>query len=433
MGHLLQVARAHADAVGELLRIYEGLGRSISLLRQGWELCPKDAVLEAVAVGIYKDILEFHRRALEYFRKPSKTLPSCILRPCHYGAHIGHLVWKVVFASTWTTYKVTFEDLIAGIGQHNLLILGNTTFAEYRQRRQLEEVRKAAKRCEKDQEHFLDLQQWLRGPSIADDHARLRRCQVDGTGRWLFKHPEFKKWFDPVSPYVPLLLWLNGKPGAGKSTLAAMAVQEAIDNAEKQVPKPTVLYFYCKGGDSERDNFVAIGRSLLLQLLRNGRPRDHGQQYDRSVLEHLYSAFLNTPGPVLETRSVVEELLETAILNCACVYIVLDGIDECQAGERQGIVRWFSQLVENLPQDCADQVRVLFVSQDDMRARRDFAGMSGLRIDVDDTRGDIAKSCEDWAVTMPKERGRPVKLPDETRRLMITRITESSNGEMHAF
>jgi hypothetical protein len=45
----------------------------MSLLQQSWDLHPKDAHLASVLVEVYKCILDFHFKALHYFKKPSRS------------------------------------------------------------------------------------------------------------------------------------------------------------------------------------------------------------------------------------------------------------------------------------------------------------------------------------------------------------------------
>lgn len=165
----------------------------------------------------------------------------------------------------------------------------------------------------------------------------------------------------------PPLLWLNGTPGAGKTILASLVVEEA----QNLTTAPVVLYFYCKHGDNERDNFISMGRSLLSQLLAQDRD---------SLLPYYFDKFSNSTEAVLNTQATIEKLLDMAIRNCLSVYIVIDGIDECPRKERDTVSAWFRQLVELLPLSNSDQIRCLFVSQDDGIARKDFADMTTLKI-----------------------------------------------------
>lgn len=62
------------------------------------------------------------------------------------------------------------------------------------------------------------VQQWLGFASIETRHEDASTDRHPGTGKWLLQHPKFQAWFDITYCMTPVL-WLNGKPGAGKSRL----------------------------------------------------------------------------------------------------------------------------------------------------------------------------------------------------------------------
>ena len=61
---------------------------------------------------------------------------------------------------------------------------------------------------------------WLRPTDMESDQEYLRRMRVEypGTCTWLLEDETFQEWFiqQPDMAVPPKLLWLNGKPGAGK-------------------------------------------------------------------------------------------------------------------------------------------------------------------------------------------------------------------------
>lgn len=156
-----------------------------------------------------------------------------------------------------------------------------------------------------------------------------------------------------------------------------------IEEATKLQPVPTVLYFYCKHKNSERDNFLSLARTLLSQLLKQ----------DKGLLFYFYQKSCEGGEPVLTSPAMVEELLMFAFKNCKSAYIIIDGLDECTRDERKKIVQWFRKLVEDLPTSEPDRFRCLFVSQDDGPARKDLSGLSSHKISNDDTKHDIEMYC----------------------------------------
>lgn len=295
---------------------------------------------------------------------------------------------------------------------HQNVIMRHTSIAEYRSNRENREKRTAERRDETNEQHFRELRTWLQGADFEDDHDTLRRAQIPGTGRWLFDNAQFKKWFDPISSYS--LLWMNGLPGAGKSVLASMVVEEINYIARSRNSQYRCLYFYCKEGDGERDNFVAIGRSLLLQLLT----------HEPQMVAYPHSVYRKSKQTILRTRLVVEDLLEKTLLACPSVYIVLDGIDECAQEERQGLVQWFKKLVEKLHPITSNQLRVLFVSQSNTRERRDFSGITSLKIQADDNKSDVAMFARIEAAKIQDKFG----ITDQDRVDISHRIPDSCGG-----
>ena len=63
---------------------------------------------------------------------------------------------------------------------------------------------------------------WLKAIEMENEqhHFATIRSQYPNTGRWLLEHTTFKEWFDPQFTTLPTLLWLHGKPGAGKYIFA---------------------------------------------------------------------------------------------------------------------------------------------------------------------------------------------------------------------
>jgi hypothetical protein len=159
--------------------------------------------------------------------------------------------------------------------------------------------------------------------------------------------------------------------------------------------KPTVLFFYCKHDNNDRNNFSAIARSFLAQMLKQ----------DRELLNYFYQECCDSGEAVLSDPALMKNLLNAGFINCKGAYIIIDGLDECPRKERQDISRWFRNLVESLPTSEPERLRCLLVSQDDGAARKDCAGLSNLKITEEDNKQDIAEYCrveaEKLKLTLP--------------------------------
>ncbi|KAF4413455.1 Vegetative incompatibility protein HET-E-1 [Colletotrichum fructicola] len=254
---LLQNVDSLFTAFDEILDTYDQLGQTLSLVLQATELFPEDKQMVKVVASIYDDILAFHREAFRYFQKSN-------------AKRFIHAIFQ--------TYQKTFEDLIQAIKRHQQILLGQSTFSEARRARANDE-RMRLQILETGQSRVRrELVLWLKGANTQNDHDRLLRIREEfpTTGVWLLSKPEFKGWFERYTSRPPML-WLNGVPGAGKTVLSSIV----IENCKALAHQPHVLYFYCKGGDPDRDNLSAIGRSLLLQLLKE----------DSDVMQWIYQEY----------------------------------------------------------------------------------------------------------------------------------------------
>jgi hypothetical protein len=160
----------------------------------------------------------------------------------------------------------------------------------------------------------------------------------------------------------------------GKTILASMVIEEA-----RKHQAVSVIYFYCRYRDCDRSTFLGVARGLLSQLLSQ----------DDALLDFIHDKASKSGQATLSTESIAIDLLGTSIKNCDKLYVVIDGLDECERDERKKIVAFFENTWNSLPQIEQDSLRCLFLSQDDGAARKDFASMSFIKITQDHTKRDI--------------------------------------------
>lgn len=88
--------------------------------------------------------------------------------------------------------------------------------------------------------------------------------------------------------------------------------------------------------------------------------------------------------------------MRVALSSSKRTYIILDGLDECDAKERRCVVEFFRNTVEALPIADMDSIRCLFVSQDDKEARKDLSNIPSISICPSDTKHDIHSFVMIW-------------------------------------
>src|SRR5205814_5059978 len=116
-------------------------------------------------------------------------------------------------------------------------------------------------------------------------------------------------------------LWVHGLPGSGKSVLAANTINFLQEN-----PSSICAYFFCNYGEPAKRSADSIVRTIASQVARSSEP-------SLTALTKLRLSHYNLtrPIPLLWQHLVLEVvgLLERHI------YIVIDGLDECDEEERK--------------------------------------------------------------------------------------------------
>ena len=180
--------------------------------------------------------------------------------------------------------------------------------------------------------------------------------------------------------------------------------------------KPIVLFFYFKHGDSDRDSFVPMARTLLAQILKQ----------DTGILDYMYSKCCKTGEPFINSRALIEELLLFALNNCNSAYIILDGLDECASrDERKTIVEFFRKIIETHDHDeDADRLRCMFVSRKD-NARKDFTGLADIAVGLDKNEDDIDAFCQ----FRSQELGEILQIAEDRLREIASVVSAFADGK----
>jgi hypothetical protein len=196
--------------------------------------------------------------------------------------------------------------------------------------------------AQKLQQHHT-MMQWLSPTDFpAQQHDIISRRQ-EGTGQWLLDSLEFKGWLQGANS----ILFCFGMPGAGKTMMAAIAIDHLGRMAQADVG---LAYLFCNY-KSQVGQIVGDLLSALLKQLVQSRPDiaapvtclydHHSMRESRPSLDDIFEALL------------------TICSNYARVHIVVDALDECadQDGTR-------SQLIQKLRElQARTNVRLLFTSR----------------------------------------------------------------------
>ncbi|OBT70089.1 hypothetical protein VE03_00429 [Pseudogymnoascus sp. 23342-1-I1] len=328
---LLLVAKTWAESLDTLLDAYEQLGEAIPLLCQYESLFTNNKHMRRLLGCIYADILEFHRRALVIFKRKA---------------------WKQLFHSTWKDFNAHFRRLLDSLRNNAALIGQQATLVE------IKENQRARKEQEK---HILDTERGelqrqalsvISKLSPADyeldyDNASVNWMKGQSFGLWLLENTKVKAWLDPTDANANLL-WLKGIPGAGKTILTSrlIAVMREMDRHD-------VVFFYCKDEDKLRNSLAAILKGLISQLLT----------INPGVLSYLYDECAKSREVTIESLTALKLLITIAVDCGEPLWLIVDGLDECEQKETRKILTWMLPLLKS--GDGPSNLRLLIVSRDE--------------------------------------------------------------------
>ena len=196
--------------------------------------------------------------------------------------------------------------------------------------------------------------------SLRFDQMDSRRSTIKSaystTCEWLLKHPKYINWTDPNKLHQHHgFLWINGKPGAGKSTL----VNYARTHVDRERPEGEILvsFFFNARGDELERSTIGMYRTLLLELLKkvvdlqnildNIHPSPSGQSQDPTWTIEL----------LRENLSVAIARLGQRRLKC-----FIDALDECDEQQIREMVIFFEELGQKALKN-GNQLYVCFASR----------------------------------------------------------------------
>ena len=167
------------------------------------------------------------------------------------------------------------------------------------------------------QREINDLRIYLEVPeSVEDDLVTIQDARMSGTCEWFSAKESYLEWVD-FTPEAPSVLWVTGRPAAGKSVLAGYAI------GRLQEANVKCSYLLFKYGDKSKSRLSACLRSLAFQMACSDT------QVRNSLLEMMRDG--------LRFDSDNERTIWRRLFLCGIFptqlpkhYWVIDALDECQ-------------------------------------------------------------------------------------------------------
>ncbi|KAJ6789895.1 hypothetical protein PWT90_03409 [Aphanocladium album] len=346
-----------------------------------------DSQVQMALVDVYGDIIDFCQNAVGFAAKNAKKIRRVkgfrmlIFRDFEaqlgafgraFDIHIEHLEnlgWlcdkkrlKDLHDHLNTRYTATgeasadnreqFEHLKASMGQ---LLKKNREI----------EMREEQRRKDK---HRIALLDWL--SSMSFRAAYDQRCDehLDGTGSWMLNSETYKNW---KSSDKSDLLWVKGKPGCGKSVLAAVTI---TDLKLEMDPDTALGYAFCRRDEDSYQDPTTIFGALAQQVNAQMVTTD-------PVLDMEFRASHSTAKP---SQRAIRLIMASAVKEFKQIYLVIDALDECKDNDQ--LAEELRDLVENkgLP-----PVKVIVFSRDEYKIQQHLREYKKIEPDKGENEEDL--------------------------------------------
>jgi NACHT domain len=165
-----------------------------------------------------------------------------------------------------------------------------------------------------------------------------------GTGDWILDNGKIKSWLQ-LKQDTPTL-WFQGVVGSGKSVLLTRLV------TYMKSAGLSIISHFCTYSYASSTIYEQILKSLLQQLL----------QIDGDLVAHVYNEHVLGRKPA--TVAALEQLLHSlaGISTRPFIWIILDGLDECESEKQARVVSLMNQLSSKFS-DSEGTIKVLISSR----------------------------------------------------------------------
>ncbi|KAF8454287.1 hypothetical protein BDZ91DRAFT_842142, partial [Kalaharituber pfeilii] len=398
------VASKYISCFDIILDEYERLGECLPQFQQYDSLFKDNSHMRNVLGLVYQDILEFHSHALKIIQRPA---------------------WNIIFRAAWKDLTNRLKQIREKLSWHKELIESQASIAEFKEAKQARELERRAFEREEDENRrrrMVEITNWLAAADSREDQDNFEalRHAYPGTGSWVLKDERIKRWLD-ASNITDTELWLFGKPGAGKTVLTSVIVEELEKVRASASPDAgnilvAVAYFYCRYRTENKDNFNAVGRGILSHLIKN----------NEEIMPLVWEKLACSGEMTLKSSKLLVELLEVAIKDSKPSYIVIDGLDECEKAERKKIISTLKSITEISNQQAPGAVHLLFVSTAEGDIKRQLSNF--VKVQLKPCDADLRQYTEIWGIKIQER----FTLSDKERDDLVAKVLERAHGMLHS-
>ncbi|KAK6855680.1 hypothetical protein PG995_007831 [Apiospora arundinis] len=321
---VLLAVQEHTHALEKVLAAYADIGSRMPRFSGYLTAFPDNQPFQHLMAFLFEDIIEFHRKAYSWITKPG---------------------FSMIFTSVWGRFDNRFGALLHTISHTSEQIDREAVALDIMQA--VEARKKSAADCvERDQQHQKDQVQgilnWLETTNT-DGEMKLEWLlgrHLEGTSGWAVQNSKIRSWLQ--RGHGGQVLWINGKPGSGKSVLCAQLIQFLRTD-----PNRRVCFFFCDFQTPSHGISACILRSIVAQML----------PMVPDAVPYIYDEYVGKARP--STGDTLKNILQNMFSLTKELRLVIDGIDEVASSEHRKLLRDLLQLTKSTP-----NLKLLLVSQD---------------------------------------------------------------------
>ncbi|KUJ21550.1 uncharacterized protein LY89DRAFT_767578, partial [Mollisia scopiformis] len=253
----------------------------------------------------------------------------------------------------------------------------------------ISKLREAIQDAQKDSDR-ASLLNWLSCVDPSSNFNSARDKHQAGTGDWLLRSNVFRRWKTVENS----LMWLNEKPGSGKSVLSSTVIHH-LEYVRKQDPTVALAYFYFTFNEKEKQTTRGMITSFIKQLC-------YCCPDIPEAVQELSNYQTQGHTPDLET---LEKTLLVTMDGFSSVLLLVDALDECpfQNNERKKLLlshrRIHRQSPSNLHLLCTSR------REEDIEAVIKPLLPSGSLFDCPENSDDFDVELSAWKISMDSDIG----------------------------
>ena len=299
--------------------------------------------------------------------------------------------WKkysaVIFLGKDEKIKSSFDELAKLFDDEQRLVIAITFAMNRSMDKRIEEISSMGKETlevvqSSQQEELREkILTWISSTNFPAEHSDIIARRETGTGLWFLSDPKFDDWIQGTKK--TLYCW--GMPGAGKTMMAAIAIDHVYTTIQSNDIGVACLFFRYKTQSNQ--TVESMLRALLKQLVQ-------GQPNITTSVRQMYDA--HHKRGTQPSLSDVFQALQSVCSDYSKVYIIVDALDECtiENGARNKFIDKLREL-----QDSKADVRLLLTSRDISDITRRFK--SDTMLEVRASEEDVRRFVEGQMSNLP--------------------------------